>query len=169
MRYGRMNAATTKAFRDLSRTVKYTDGIEPTELYVPHSLLSETMLSPHRYPTRQEVDSANSQRLKQLPDASRLYHALDLPGRDEEGHRYPPLRIERALRDVIVPKVLALKVGAQVMLVKVGHTTCSYVSGSIHCATEHHPRPSCEWLHRTSGWILQTTRSAHHGHPNCAP
>ncbi|KAH9891032.1 PIF1-like helicase-domain-containing protein [Cubamyces lactineus] len=101
MRYGRMNTATTKAFRDLSRTVKYTDGIEPTELY----------------PTRQEVDSANSQRLKQLPDASRLYHALDLPGRDEEGHQYPPLRIERALRDVIVPKVLALKNIIQGLLV----------------------------------------------------
>ncbi|KAI0662490.1 PIF1-like helicase-domain-containing protein, partial [Cubamyces menziesii] len=101
MRYGRMNAETTKAFRDLSREVTYTDGIEPTELY----------------PTRQEVDSANSQRLKQLPDASRLYHALDLPGRDDAGHQYPPQRIERALRDVIVPKILALKNIIQGLLV----------------------------------------------------
>ncbi|KAI0336180.1 hypothetical protein GY45DRAFT_1238914 [Cubamyces sp. BRFM 1775] len=149
MRYGRMNAETTKAFRDLSRPVTYTDGIEPTELY----------------PTRQEVDSANSHRLKQLPENSRLYHALDLPGRDEEGHKYPPLRIERALRDVIVPKVLALKVGAQVMLVKVRHGTRPHPSGSIHCATEHHPRPPREWFYRTSGWIPQTTRRARHGHP----
>ena len=127
------------------------------------------MLTTRRYPTRQEVDSANSQRLKQLPDASRLYHALDLPGRDEAGHQYPPQRIERALRDVIVPKILALKVGAQVMLVKVRYSTQPHAPNLIHYATEYHSRPSREWLHRTSGRILQTTRRAQYGHPDCAP
>lgn len=34
MRFGRVNAKTTEAFKALSRKVTYTDGIEPTELCV---------------------------------------------------------------------------------------------------------------------------------------
>lgn len=34
MRFGRLNSETIKAFQKLSRPVKYTDDIEPTELYV---------------------------------------------------------------------------------------------------------------------------------------
>ncbi|KAI0724206.1 hypothetical protein C8T65DRAFT_563301, partial [Cerioporus squamosus] len=104
MRFGNLDAEATLAFRKLSREVKYDDGIEPTELY----------------PTRDEVENANSRRLKALPGEPTNYPALDAPGRDDNGRKYPPERVERALKDVIAPKILPLKVGAQVMLIKVG-------------------------------------------------
>ncbi|KAI9059699.1 hypothetical protein FKP32DRAFT_1579524, partial [Trametes sanguinea] len=103
LRFGRVDPETVRAFSSLSREVHYSDGIEPTELY----------------PTRQEVQGANSYRLKQLPGFPRIYESMDSPGRDETGRPYPPARVERALKDVIVPEKLPLKVGAQVMLVKV--------------------------------------------------
>lgn len=34
MRFGKMDPRTIEAFKGLGRTVTYTDGIEPTELYV---------------------------------------------------------------------------------------------------------------------------------------
>ncbi|KAI0374521.1 hypothetical protein BV20DRAFT_936111, partial [Pilatotrama ljubarskyi] len=103
MRFGRLDAKTTAEFRKLSREVRYDDGIEPTELY----------------PTRAEVESANSSRLKKLPGNNCIYEARDLPGRDENHNEFPPERVERALKDLVVPKRLPLRVGAQVMLVKV--------------------------------------------------
>ncbi|KAI8995451.1 hypothetical protein BD414DRAFT_409642, partial [Trametes punicea] len=103
MRFGRLYPEIVTAFRELSREVQYKDGIEPTELY----------------PTRNEVESANSSRLRRLPGYPKIYESLDLPGRDEEGQPYPPERVERALKDLVVPKKLPLKEGAQVMLVKV--------------------------------------------------
>ncbi|KAL7285782.1 hypothetical protein ACG7TL_000891 [Trametes sanguinea] len=102
LRFGRVDPETVRVFSSLSREVQYNDGIEPTELY----------------PTRQEVQGANSYRLKQLPGLPRIYESMDSPGRDETGRPYPPARVERALKDVIVPEKLPLKVGAQVMLVK---------------------------------------------------
>ena len=38
MRFGKLDAKTTQAFKALSRPVVYTDGIEPTELYVAINL-----------------------------------------------------------------------------------------------------------------------------------
>ncbi|KAF7784570.1 hypothetical protein Agabi119p4_735 [Agaricus bisporus var. burnettii] len=52
MRYGRMQESTIQIFKSLSRSVLYTDGIGPTEIY----------------PTRIEVNSSNSSRLRQLSD-----------------------------------------------------------------------------------------------------
>ncbi|KAI1797549.1 PIF1-like helicase-domain-containing protein [Ganoderma leucocontextum] len=102
MRYGRMDAQATVSFRQLSRPVQYDDGIEPTELY----------------PTRMEVDSANTARLNKLEGQPKNYHSIDSPGRDEHGNPFPVERVERALRDMVAPKILPLKVGAQVMLIK---------------------------------------------------
>ncbi|KAI0762728.1 PIF1-like helicase-domain-containing protein [Fomes fomentarius] len=101
MRFGRLDEETTKAFYRLDREVKYDDGILPTELY----------------PTRSEVESANSTRLERLPGRDRNYKALDAPGRDERGREYPPERVERALKDMIVPKQLPLKNIIQGLLV----------------------------------------------------
>ncbi|PIL30943.1 hypothetical protein GSI_07112 [Ganoderma sinense ZZ0214-1] len=102
MRFGKMDAQTTLSFRKLSRPVQYDDGIEPTELY----------------PTRNEVDSANTARLAKLAGQPKDYPAKDSPGRDEHGNPFPFERVERALRDMVAPKKLPLKVGAQVMLIK---------------------------------------------------
>ncbi|KAI0828262.1 hypothetical protein BC628DRAFT_106512 [Trametes gibbosa] len=83
MRFGRLNEQTARAFWGLSREVRYDDGIEPTELY----------------PTRAQVESANSSRLRKLPGVNQVFHARDIA-------------------DLVVPISLPLKVGAQVMLVK---------------------------------------------------
>ncbi|KAI0359030.1 hypothetical protein OH77DRAFT_1395896 [Trametes cingulata] len=101
MRFGRMDAQTVMEFRKLSREVHYDDGIEPTELY----------------PTRAEVESANSSRLRKLPGNNRVYDARDLPGRDDQGKEFPPDRVERALKDLVVPKKLPLKNIIQGLLV----------------------------------------------------
>ncbi|KAI0651482.1 hypothetical protein C8Q79DRAFT_38298 [Trametes meyenii] len=102
MRFGKLHPEAVAAFRNLSREVHYDDGIEPTELY----------------PTRAEVESANSSRLNKLPGNPILFRARDLPGRDAKGECLPPQRVERALKDVIAPEKLNLKIGAQVMLIK---------------------------------------------------
>ncbi len=65
------------------------------------------------------MDSANTARLNKLEGQPRNYHSKDAPGRDEHGNPYPFERVERAFRDMIAPKNLPLKVGAQVMLIKV--------------------------------------------------
>ncbi len=72
----------------------------------------------YSYPTRAEVEGANSSRLRKLPGPDVVFHSRDLPGRDEEGKPFHPERVERAFKDLVVPKRLPLKVGAQVMIVK---------------------------------------------------
>ncbi|CDO75871.1 hypothetical protein BN946_scf184672.g4 [Trametes cinnabarina] len=115
MRFGHVTPDIVTAFTKLDRPLRYTDGIDPTELY----------------PTRQEVQGANSYRLKQLPGNARIYESMDLPGRDDEGRPYHPDRVERALKDVIVPQKLPLKVGAQVMLVKVRGIILNIIQGLL--------------------------------------
>ncbi|KAH9853029.1 hypothetical protein C2E23DRAFT_702041, partial [Lenzites betulinus] len=77
MRFGRLSDQTARAFSGLSREVQYDDGIEPTELY----------------PTRAEVESANSSRLRKLAGVDLVFYARDLPGLDEQGKPYPPARV----------------------------------------------------------------------------
>lgn len=60
-----------------------------------------------------------------------VFHSRDLPGRDEEGNEFPPQRVERAVKDLVVPKRLPLKVGAQVMLVKVSGTAPRWMSACL--------------------------------------
>ncbi|KAI0666295.1 hypothetical protein C8Q78DRAFT_984565, partial [Trametes maxima] len=123
MRFGKLHPEAVTAFRNLSREVHYDDGIEPTELY----------------PTRAEVESANSSRLNKLPDNPILFRARDLPGRDEKGDPLPPQRVERALKDVIAPEKLNLKVGAQVMLVKVTNCCLPPSPSTLTSAMRMHP------------------------------
>jgi ATP-dependent DNA helicase PIF1 len=93
MRLGRIDAATIGTFKKLERPLPMDDGIEATELF----------------PTRYEVDSANSKRLAALPGEARPFCSTD-SGRED-------LR-DRLLANMMAPKTLALKVGAQVMLIK---------------------------------------------------
>ncbi|RDB29689.1 ATP-dependent DNA helicase PIF1 [Hypsizygus marmoreus] len=102
MRFGEMNSKTVSAFTGLTRKVTYSDGIEPTELY----------------PTRYEVENANSARLMQLNTESHTYVASEYPGIDSNGHRIDLYKMGRLLERLVVPKSIQLKVGAQVMLVK---------------------------------------------------
>ncbi|TBU34899.1 P-loop containing nucleoside triphosphate hydrolase protein [Dichomitus squalens] len=97
IRFGRLDAEVNMVFRQLSREVHYDDGVEPTELY----------------PTRAEVDSANSSRLSQIAGIPKDYEAIDFPGFDDKWRPLPHERVERALKDLIAPKKLSLKEGAQ--------------------------------------------------------
>lgn len=106
MRMGRMSAESVRHFQRLNREVKYADGIVPTELF----------------PTREEVERANKARLAAIQEPIVTFHATD------EGKLEPEAR-ERLLNNCMAPKVLSLKKGAQVMLIR--NLTDSLVNGSI--------------------------------------
>lgn len=72
-----------------------------------------------RYPTRNEVTNANDSRLRQLPGEPSIYEARDQPGVDDTGQRISHERMLQLLDRLVAPRKLELKVGAQVMLIKV--------------------------------------------------
>ncbi|KAF8213487.1 hypothetical protein K438DRAFT_1096609 [Mycena galopus ATCC 62051] len=100
MRFGKIE--NVEAFTALAREVKYTDGIQPTEL------LSR----------RDEVERVNNKRMDQLPGGCETYEALDVPGRNSKDEPVTRDQMEKLLDRLVVPKSVKLKVGAQVMLVK---------------------------------------------------
>ncbi|PSS37108.1 hypothetical protein PHLCEN_2v981 [Hermanssonia centrifuga] len=102
MRIGRMELRTIRAFSELSRPVEYADGLEPSELF----------------PTRNEVDVANRNRLNQIRSRAHQYNAIDTPGYDDYGRQIPPERVDRLLERLVAPKNIVLKKGAMVMLIK---------------------------------------------------
>lgn len=140
MRFGHLDPTTITKFKSLSRTVQYTDGIEPTDLCVPYSLSWHSEFMPvTRFPTRREVDAANTSRLNRIKEEPRQYVATDVPGYDPEGKPISFQQMERLLERLVAPKCIILKVsvlisrgacwgadrnhtlqvGAQVMLIKV--------------------------------------------------
>lgn len=102
MRLGQLSEDAAVKFRALSRPVIYEDGIEPTDLF----------------PTRREVDNANASRLNRLPGPCHTYPATDTGGIDLAGMPLPTSKVEALLDRLIAPRTIALKVGAQVMLIK---------------------------------------------------
>lgn len=104
MRLGKISQDTVNAFRALSRPLTFDDGVESAELY----------------PTRSQVDMSNERRLRELPGQSFRYDAQDSGD--------PKIR-ERLLANMISPKVLELKLHAQVMLIK--NMDDSLVNGSL--------------------------------------
>ncbi|CAJ2506811.1 Uu.00g079970.m01.CDS01 [Anthostomella pinea] len=93
MRLGRISDDTVQTFKDLSRPLGFDDGLSYTELF----------------PTRQEVERSNESRLRSLDGPLVHYEAHDSGD--------PSLR-DRLLANMMAPKGLALKKGAQVMLIK---------------------------------------------------
>ncbi|ROW14943.1 hypothetical protein VPNG_03363 [Cytospora leucostoma] len=89
MRLGRISDQTVTAFKKLSRPLHFGDGLEVTELV--------------------EVENSNQRRLKDLPGEVHRYEALDSGD---------PVVREKLLGNMMAPKVLELKKGAQVMLIK---------------------------------------------------
>jgi ATP-dependent DNA helicase PIF1 len=97
MREGRMSKKSIETFKRLSRPLPaMAESIEATELY----------------PTRAEVDRANSARMQQLHG-----RAFEFPSRDG-GTISDPQRRENMLQKFLAPSLLVLKKGAQVMLTK---------------------------------------------------
>ncbi|KAI6779024.1 ATP-dependent DNA helicase-like protein [Emericellopsis cladophorae] len=93
MRLGEISAETERAFRALSRPLSFDDGVDMAQLY----------------PTRNQVETSNATRLRALPGEARRYEALDSGD--------PKIR-DKLLSNMMSPKTLDLKVGAQVMLIK---------------------------------------------------
>lgn len=93
MRLGKISDDTVRAFCALSRPLQFSDGIETTELF----------------PTRLEVERSNNKRLNELPGRPYRFDAQDT------GH--PDIR-DRLLQNMMAPKTMELRVGAQVMLIK---------------------------------------------------
>lgn len=125
MRYGQMKESTIQIFRSLSRNVTYTDGIVPTEMCDFYStILDVSYTNPSsnleiRYPTRREVANANDWRLRQLSGEARTYEAQDWPGVDHKGRAISREMMLNELERLVAPKSLELRIGAQVMLIKV--------------------------------------------------
>ncbi len=93
MRLGRIDPTTLRTFRSLERPLPTDDGIEATELFS----------------TRNEVENANSKKLRALTGEAHQYAAVDT-GRNEFR--------DKLLQNMMAPKTLVLKKGAQVMLIK---------------------------------------------------
>ena len=96
----------------LRRRVEYTDGLQPTELFV---FLTRPACSPahwnSRYPRRDDVEISNTFKLKRIKSEAHDYKAKDLQGWDHERGQYVPKdRMERLLSRLVAPESLTLKV-----------------------------------------------------------
>lgn len=107
MREGRLSESSVKAFRNLSRDLKFEDAMEATELF----------------PTRNEVDRANSDRLSMLQGAPTIFEARDGGAIVDKTQR------DKLLSNCMAPELITLKKGAQVMLIK--NVDDSLVNGSL--------------------------------------
>lgn len=93
MRLGRISDKTIQTFKALSRPIAYDDGLDVTELF----------------PTRQEVERSNSTRLSALPGPVQKFASSDFL---KQGLS------DNLLENMMAPRALDLKKGAQVMLIK---------------------------------------------------
>ncbi|KAF7718519.1 ATP-dependent DNA helicase PIF1 [Penicillium ucsense] len=107
MRLGKISPTTIDAFRKLSRPLDFHDALEATELF----------------PTRAEVENANSQRMSRLSGEVMTFQAVDSGTIQDPQHR------EKLLSNCMAPMTIHLKKGAQVMLIKNMEDTL--VNGSI--------------------------------------
>ena len=97
MREGRLTAASIAQWKSLSREPDFKDDLQATELFS----------------TRYEVDRANQDRLKNLDGETRIFEARDGGSVIDKQFR------DKLLSNVMAPPMIALKKGAQVMLIKV--------------------------------------------------
>ncbi|KAL3423208.1 mitochondrial dna helicase [Phlyctema vagabunda] len=95
MRLGKISDATIETFKKLSRPIAFEDSLDATELF----------------PTRNEVENSNAFRMRALHGRAYAFAAKDT-GTMEETQR------EKLLSNMMAPKFMELKKGAQVMLIK---------------------------------------------------
>jgi len=107
MREGRLTPKSIEAFRGLNRPMKFEDTLEATELF----------------PTRNEVDRANTERLHNLQGESQIFEARDGGAIVDKAQR------DKMLQNCMAPEIITLKKGAQVMLIK--NVDESLVNGSL--------------------------------------
>lgn len=113
MRVGIMSPQIVLEFQKLQRQVHYTDNIEPTDLYVTrrasllHSVIFKTS---YRFPTKREVEAANTSRLEALEGSPRRFVSEDGPGFSSDGQPLPKEIVDKVLEQMVAPKTLVLKV-----------------------------------------------------------
>lgn len=107
MREGRLTPSSIKAFQQLDRPMEFSDSLDATELF----------------PTRQEVERANSTKMTQLVGDVMTYEARDGGSIADKTMR------DKLLSNCMAPELIHLKKGAQVMLIK--NIDESLVNGSI--------------------------------------
>lgn len=96
MREGRLSQSSISAFRNLSRPLTFEDMLDATELF----------------PTRTEVDKANTERLGNLQGELVPFSARDGGTIADKAQR------DKLLQNCLAPELITLKKGAQVMLIK---------------------------------------------------
>jgi hypothetical protein len=120
-----INSGLVKSVRPRSRSScryrdRYNTMTVSNQLQCTHpqrkTLGSDMIIS---FSRRAEVDRANQARLKQLPGEEASYRALDYPGYDSKGYPTPHQRMVQLLDQTRAVPLLTLRVGAQVMLIKV--------------------------------------------------
>lgn len=95
MREGQISDEASKEFQRLSRPLPSREGIVPSMLFA----------------TRREVDGSNNARLAKLEGKPLLYTSID-------GGSLAPQQKQTVLSNILAPKALHLKKGAQVMCIK---------------------------------------------------
>ena len=68
------------------------------------------LITYHRFPTRGEVDAANSLKLEQIDEKPITFKAFDVPGWDKHGTRISEDRMKKILGYLVAQKELTLKV-----------------------------------------------------------
>lgn len=109
LRWGILDDEVIQTFKSLARHVHYTDGIGPTELYVPTYFINR-IPQICRYPTRAEVERANCSKLDALNSPAFRYDATDIPGIDSYGKEVTNLQMQSLLDRLVAPRSLLLKV-----------------------------------------------------------
>ncbi|EEQ31138.1 DNA repair and recombination protein pif1 [Microsporum canis CBS 113480] len=126
MRLGRLSPSAIQAFKELSRPLNCGDNIEATELYdtkFQGYIHLKLIVIIDRFPTRAEVDLANSERMNRLSGSVMTFHAADSGAIKDEQIR------AKLLSNCMAPPTIHLKKGAQVMLIKNKDETL--VNGSL--------------------------------------
>lgn len=104
MRLGKISDQNVQIFKDLARPLTFEDGLDVTELF----------------PTRYEVERSNESRLRHLPGETYHYESLDSGDANIR---------DKLLANMMAPKSMDLKKGAQVMLIK--NMDDTLVNGSL--------------------------------------
>ncbi|KAJ5279645.1 ATP-dependent DNA helicase PIF1 [Penicillium angulare] len=129
MRLGQISPSTIEAFRKLSRPLNFHDELDATELF----------------PTRNEVENANSARMSRLSGEMMTFKAVDSGTITDQQYR------EKLLSNCMAPPLINLKKGAQVMLIKNMEDTL--VNGSIGRVVAFMDEAKFDWYRTNEGEV----------------
>jgi ATP-dependent DNA helicase PIF1 len=112
MRFGRLSNASIAKFKALSREIVYEDGLGATELLVSSSPLPFYTDGFFSFPRREDVDRSNVTRINRLQTDEMVFEAKD------SGTIKDPVHRSKILANFMAPERIALRLEAQVMLIK---------------------------------------------------